>query len=250
VRRWTRTILITVCSVALVQGCDIRASPRQTSVVSVTATSTTSAAPSTAGESNGQSYTVESTAIDGTTSDKVGTWTTHAGQITGGDRQVADAFNAASRNSVNDLINTVQTEASAESWTFDAKSSVSFQPLAISQVTTGVYVGQGAAHPINYVATVVIDSRDAQPITLKSLFANEQDGLKRLSEKVNAIMGGADTSGSAPTEENFANWIPTDKGMELHFKDYQFGHGLRVETVPWSDLTDLLAPNMRALARA
>jgi hypothetical protein len=40
-------------------------------------------------------------------------------------------------------------------------------------------------------------------------------------------------------------------GMEIHFADYQFTvHGLWVITVPWSALTDVLAPNMMALTQA
>ncbi|MEK1110576.1 DUF3298 domain-containing protein, partial [Mycobacterium ulcerans] len=40
----------------------------------------------------------------------------------------------------------------------------------------------------------------------------------------------------------------TSQGIELHFFDYQFGHGLPVITVTWSALTDVLAPDMVALA--
>jgi hypothetical protein len=49
--------------------------------------------------------------------------------------------------------------------------------------------------------------------------------------------------------KNFANWIPTAAGIELHFTDGQFGHGLPVITVPWSTVADVLAPDMTALAR-
>lgn len=54
------------------------------------------------------------------------------------------------------------------------KSAVTFRPTAIGEVLTGVYYAQRAAHPVDYVSTVVIDSRTAQPITLKDLFVNEQ----------------------------------------------------------------------------
>ena len=50
-----------------------------------------------------------------------------------------------------------------------------------------------------------------------------------------------------PVEANFANWIPTPTGLEIHFADYQFAHGLLVLTVPWSALDDVLAPGMAAL---
>jgi len=43
--------------------------------------------------------------------------------------------------------------------------------------------------------------------------------------------------------------MPDQSGMEIHFADYQFGHGLPILTVPWAALTDVLAPDMTALAR-
>ena len=35
----------------------------------------------------------------------------------------------------------------------------------------------------------------------------------------------ADLPGAEPRAENFANWLPTATGMEIHLADYQFGHG-------------------------
>ena len=56
-----------------------------------------------------------------------------------------------------------------------------------------------------------------------------------------------DEPGNRPIADNFANWIPTTAGIELHFADYQFAHGLPVITIPGSVLTDVLAPDMMAL---
>ncbi|AMU22170.1 RsiV family protein [Mycobacteroides abscessus] len=92
------------------------------------------------------------------------------------------------------------------------------------------------------------------------MFTNEQDGLNRLSEKAGAILGfkaekaGAilgfkGETGLEPIEKNFANWIPTVTGLEIHFADYQLGHGLRITTVPRPDLVDLLAPDMIRLTQ-
>ncbi|WP_074330616.1 hypothetical protein [Mycobacteroides abscessus] len=68
------------------------------------------------------------------------------------------------------------------------------------------------------------------------MFTNEQDGLNRLSEKAGAILWLKGETGLEPIEKNFANWIPTVTGLEVHFADYQLGHGLRITTVPRPDL--------------
>ena len=64
---------------------------------------------------------------------------------------------------------------------------------------------------------------------------------------ITSAVSGRGVPGNAPVEANFANWIPTPSGLEIHFADYQFAHGLPVLTVPWSALDDLLAPGMAAL---
>jgi hypothetical protein len=149
------------------------------------------------------------------------------------------------------------TEAAPEmEWLFEANPTITFRAVAIAEVIVGVYSAKQAAHPNNYVSTVVIDSRTTKPITLADLFGDEQAGLDRLSQQTKLIFpqvwGGGptpmlDEPGNRPIAENFANWIPTAAGMELHFVDYQFGHGTPVITVPWSALTDVLAPDMIAL---
>lgn len=55
------------------------------------------------------------------------------------------------------------------------------------------------------------------------------------------------TAGIAAAETGASNGTTCD-GMEIHFEDYQFAHGLPVITVPWSQLTDLLAPDLAVLA--
>ncbi len=208
--------------------------------------------------SNGRSYAVTSTVIEGVTPGGDGHWHAEVGQVSEGDPLVAQAFNKAGEASARDQIDQVRRDAgTGASWTFEVTPALTFRPTAIAQLLTGVYYAQGAAHPSNYVGTVVIDSRTAEPITLTDLFADEQAGLERLSQQTKQIWpdtygGGtpmADEPGNRPVAANFANWIPTAEGMELHFADYQFAHGLPVITVPWSALTDVLAPGMAVLAQ-
>ena len=59
-----------------------------------------------------------------------------------------------------------------------------------------------------------------------------------------------DEPGNRAVAKNFANWIPTAAGIELHFADGQFGHGSPVITVPWSALLDVLASDMTALSQS
>jgi hypothetical protein len=102
------------------------------------------------------------------------------------------------------------------------------------------------------VAAVVFDSRSGTPITWDNLFRDKSAGLGRLSERSEAILptvyaephpGYWRTGGAfAPLDINFKYWIPTEQGIELHFPDYQFGRGLKVITVPWAKVADLIAP--------
>ncbi|WP_027500793.1 RsiV family protein [Rhodococcus sp. UNC363MFTsu5.1] len=115
------------------------------------------------------------------------------------------------------------------------------------------------AHPTPLVATVVVGADDAEPITLSALFPDLQAGLSRLSEEsarlLPATAAGAEfeREGIEPTELNFANWLPTPAGMEIHFSDYQVGPhaiGLVVITVPWDRLADVIAPEQLEVVRS
>lgn len=206
------------------------------------------------GTSSGETYAASTATID-----IGGSWHVTVGQIADGNNAVAKAFNDASMASgrtmaaMLDADNVIRTDAD-----FDAQPAVSFRPTAVAQVLTGVYFWRHAAHPLDYVTTIVIDSRTARPIALEDLFTDTQAGLNRLSEQTKRLLPAAygrasapdgNLPGNAPIAKNFHNWIPTAKGLEIHFEDYQFAHGLPVITVPWIELTDVLAPNMQILAQ-
>lgn len=227
-----------------------------TVAVAVLAMSTATTARADSGVSNGQTYGVTTTSITGSTPDNRGHWSAQVGQLSDGDTGVRDAFNQASAASARGQIDQILAAMSPDvEWSFESKSTVTFRAAAIAEVIKGVYYAKRAAHGTDSVSTVVIDSRSAKPVTLAGLFSNEQAGLNRLSEQTKLIFpqvyGGPapmpDEQGNKPIPENFANWIPTSAGMQLHFTDYQFGHGLPVITVPWSALSDVLATDMVAL---
>ena len=226
-----------------------------------TTTSVAAGPPVASGVSNNKDYTVTMMAIDGTTPDGAGRWHVLVGQLSGGDPAVTDAFNKSSSASAHQQIDQASADANGvQGWNLELKSAITFRPTAIGEVLSGSSYTNGAAHPTDYVSTVVIDSRSAHPITLGDLFTEEQAGLDRLSEQTKIIWpkvygpGGdgppmLDEPGNRPVPKNFANWIPTAAGIELHFTDGQFGHGLPVITVPWSTVADVLAPDMTALAQ-
>jgi hypothetical protein len=180
------------------------------------------------------------TSIDGATTDRMGTWDARIAELSEGDPAVVEAFNHASHISADDQIDRAKAESNpGEQWNFESSGQVTFRSIAVGQLILGThYYG---AHPTSYISTVVIDSRSADPIMLTDLFADGQAGLNRLSE----------LTGAEPRAENFANWIPTAEGLEIHFAPYQFGIALpETKTVAWAALADLLAPVMTGITQA
>ncbi|WP_422746901.1 RsiV family protein [Mycobacterium sp. WMMD1722] len=209
------------------------------------------------GVSNGTLYTVTQRTSDGATADGTGTWWLTVNTIAGGDGAVADAFNRASEASAQGQLDEARAGATTDgTWSFDTNPRIQFGAASVAQLISGLFNAVPSAHPVNYVSTVVIDSRTAAPITLRALFIDEQAGLNRLAEQTKILLPAEsgqppgtfdDDPGAAPVEANFANWIPTPAGLEIHFDDYQFFHGTPVITVPWPALEDVLSPQMRAL---
>ncbi|WP_445166382.1 RsiV family protein [Mycolicibacterium sp. Dal123E01] len=250
------TISLTACGGSTGTSNTTTGTTKATATSASAGASPTTAAP-TSGVSNKQKYSVtRSTAGDATTDGK-GRWTLVVDTITGGDPQVAGAFNSAVHSSASGQLDPVKRAAGSDgTWTFDTQPQIYFGGASVSELISGLFSPALAAHPTSIVSTVVIDSRSAKPITLGDLFTDKQAGLNKLSEQTKALLPGLsgvgptpmpDAPGNAPTEANFANWIPTPEGVEIHFADYQFFHGTPVITVPWSALDGLLAPGMDAL---
>lgn len=198
-------------------------------------------------------YRVTTTSIKGDSEDGRGTWRTTFGQLAAGDPAVVDSFNGASHAAVMDQVTVAMDGASdgTATWSFESTGTVTFRSIAVAQLIIGtLFYG---AHPSTQVGTVVIDSRSTDPIMLASLFTDPQAGLDVLAEQSRELLAkdGLDVEAHAPpaTAESFANWIPTDAGLEIHFQPYQFGSALpAVVTVPWPVITPLLTPDMAGLA--
>lgn len=199
------------------------------------------AAPASAetGISAGETYTVTMTPLDD--------WRVQAGQLSGGKSAVVEAFNAASQASAHQVIDAVHADAPTDvSWEFESETLVTFRSIAIAQVISGNMSAEMRAQIIRFVGAVVVDSRSGQPIEVVDLFTNPQAGLDRLAEQTRIL---TDYNGIAATPENFANWIPTADGIELHFPSSLLFWPPAI-TVPWPELTEVLAPGMAGLAHA
>ncbi|MFL0177368.1 DUF3298 domain-containing protein [Mycobacterium sp. SMC-13] len=201
------------------------------------------------GTSYGATYDVSTKVID------LGArWHVNVGQLSGGNDTVATAFNNASVASGRTMGSLLDgDDVDRDHATFDSTPTVSFRPTAVAQVLHGAYYHQGAAHPLNYVTTIVIDARTATPITLDDLFVDTQAGLRRLSEQTKKIWPTvygrpmSDEPGNAPAEARLTDTYSA-RCDSADYQYYQFGHGQPVITVPWSQVSDLLAPDMRVLA--
>lgn len=202
-------------------------------------------------------YTVKRSDERGATDNNAKTWNISVDLISGGDPQVTRVFNESARAVVNRQLGSYQHGDTVSSWTFQTTPTIYFGGASIAELIEGVFMGKGAAHPLNTIGTVVIDSRSGKPLTLSDLFTDKQAGLNRLAEQTKKIFPTQyansvlldDDPGVAPTDENFAHWVPTPPGLVLFFSDYQFGHGTPRITVPWPALHDLLAPGMEALGQ-
>ncbi|QYB06499.1 RsiV family protein [Rhodococcus sp. USK10] len=173
-------------------------------------------------------------------------------QIEGGDQAVTAEFNESMRAALQDQIDGSGTDAFTLSSQEHSVAHIGEHVISGLLVTSWNADPPGA-HPTPIVATVVVNSDTAAPITLGDLFPDLPAGLQALSDSSARLLPETvagpdfDRSGIEPTEANFANWLATPAGMEIHFNDYQVGPhaiGLVTVTVPWDDLADVIDPEL------
>jgi hypothetical protein len=202
---------------------------------------------------SGPSFTAVPGVTAGRSPDGLGTWSVHYQRIDGGDPDIAAAINDGIDAEATRQVQRETWDASTRRpWTFDAAGTAYFRSITVAELFVGKYDTDEPTMPIDTVATAVLDNRSGIFITWDNLFGDKDAGLTRLSEQTEAILptvyaephrGYWRTSGAfAPLDINFKYWIPTAQGIELHFPDYQFGRGLKVITVPWAKVADLIAP--------
>ncbi|WP_308170495.1 DUF3298 domain-containing protein [[Mycobacterium] fortunisiensis] len=176
-----------------------------------------------------------------------------------GDPGVAEEINGVIDAEARGQVATYEPSATKTNpWTLNVDGRLMKRPVTISALFTGKYNTDQPNMPFHTVATRVFDCRSGILIDWDNLFTDKKAGLARLAEQTKRIIPtvyappkrpGVWQFGSevAPVDDNYRFWIPTDEGVELHFGDWQFGRGLPVITVGWSELQDLIAPEFQAI---
>jgi hypothetical protein len=207
---------------------------------------------------NGLDFAAVPGMISGVSPDGLGTWTVHYQRVDGGNSSAGDAINDRIDAEANREVQQATWDGSTKRrWTYDAAGKLYVRPMTVSEVFTGEYNTAEPSMPIEMVATVVCDGRSGVPITWDNLFTDKTAGLTRLGDQTAVRLAAVAPpsysrdwrrSGQfAPVDINFKSWIPTAEGIELHFPEFQFGRGLKVVTVPWAAVADLIAPEFRPI---
>jgi hypothetical protein len=191
--------------------------------------------------------------INGNSPDGLGTWSVQYQRVDGGNPDITSVINEGiDAEAMRQVQQNTWDGSTKHHWTFDATGTTAVRPITVSELFVGQYNTHEPNMPLPTVATIVLDSRSGTRIIWDNLFRDKIAGLTRLSEQTEAILptvyapphpGEWHSSGAlAPIDINFKYWIPTAQGIELHFPDNQFGRGLKVITVPWPKVEDLIAP--------
>lgn len=191
--------------------------------------------------------------ISATSPDGLGTATVHYQHLAVGDSPTAEEINDHIDAEANRAVTQAMWDGSTRRpWTFDASGRLTTWAITVSEVFTGVYNTAEPHMPMNRLGSVVCDTRSGIIISWDNLFSDKTAGLTRLGEQLETQVAAVASptelrnwrrSGQfAPVDVNFKYWIPTREGVALQIPEVQFGRGLKVVIVPWSAISDLIAP--------
>jgi Protein of unknown function (DUF3298) len=252
-----RISAVTIAVAVGISGCTSHTPAPAPPVASAPSTVTVTATPSPANGAptptlpNG-GYNATSRAASGT--DGTVTYDVTMPAVTGPNQAVVDAFNNSVDASLHQQITALQHNSIPSEWrltTYQNQQAVWLGNNTISGLWITSADTPHEAHGSYHIATFVINTATAQRVMLADVFGDLGSALQRLSQnattQLSAKLGDMFRPGGvAPTAENFANWIPTSDGIELHFNDYQVGpHGLPVITVPWTVFDGIPMNNVR-----
>ncbi|APA98066.1 RsiV family protein [Nocardia seriolae] len=169
----------------------------------------------------------------------------------GGNFEAARGFNDCMVFRFNDFL----TQYAKAQWIKDDSRNSEVEHIG-EHVLSGllwVSVYGGGAHPFTVESTCVVNVDNAESLTLKDVFTNENKGLEVLSAQAAKLLpttragDGYTKAGITPTREHFQVWTATPQGMHVYFQQGQVGPeaaGPVDITVPWSALKSQLKPGM------
>ncbi|MCX2714885.1 DUF3298 domain-containing protein [Mycolicibacterium sp. J2] len=197
--------------------------------------------------------------ISTTTPDQLGNAIVRYERVAGGDPEIAHSINEVIDAEARGQVATYGPSGSKTlPWTLNVQGKLAKRPVTISALFTGEYTDPQPNMPFHAIATRVFDCRSGALIDWDNLFLDKKIGLARLAQQTTEIIPtiyappahpGVWQFGSevAPIDANYRYWIPSNAGIELHFPDWQFGRGVTVLTVPWSNIDDLIVPELRPI---
>ncbi len=224
-----------------------------------TASETASATPATVPSAPPAVVSTSTTARD-----PAGAWlvTFAYPQFAKGSTPFAEAMNADLKQAVQ--LQVVQWEAgpaaslapgSAHANSLTGSFTVAYLSPSVASFRIKSVEDLNASHPSTTLQTVTYNLATGQRLGLGDLFPDMQAGLNALSAQSKTLLKsvlGADYDqnvvefGTQSDPNNFAAWAPTRQGVEITFREYQVGSyadGLPRIVVPWSALTQVLAPS-------
>ncbi|MGW4843585.1 hypothetical protein [Nocardia brasiliensis] len=214
----------------------------------------TRAADPTEITSGGSTYTVRRVEVP----NGVGTTDQAASlELSGGDARVTEVFNRGVRTYVKEQVDLLNGGDDRHQRAVSTNGEIFSTDSTVSEVVSGLIVYQNAAHPTKILGTITTDSRTARPILIGDLFTDPATGLAELArattEATHAVHPQlADsrtiTDALQPTERNYANWVPTPTGVQIHIDTGVYVYGYPCVQVPWSRLRPVLGPVLRSVA--
>ncbi|KIA64479.1 hypothetical protein FG87_13050 [Nocardia vulneris] len=204
--------------------------------------------------SGGSTYTVRRVEVP----NGVGTTDQAASlELSGGDARVTEVFNRGVRTYVKEQVDLVNGGDDQRQRAVSTSGEIFSTESTVSEVVSGLIVFKDAAHPTKILGTITTDSRTARPVLIGDLFTDPATGLAELArattEATRAVYPElADsktiTDALQPTERNYANWVPTPTGVQIHIATGVYVYGYPCVQVPWSRLRPVLGPALRAVA--